>query len=199
MIRGSGLPAIFVDKDGTLIEDVPYNVRPDLIRLMPGALTSLQRLHRAGYGVVVISNQSGVARGFFPITALSAVEERLRVLLAEGDVPLAGFYYCPHFPGGRVAEYSRECFCRKPQPGLVLQAAREHRLDLTRSWFVGDILDDIEAGHRAGCRAILLDNGHETQWVAGEYRVPDHRTGTWLEVAELILAADRVAVGEGGR
>src|SRR5262245_36427310 len=94
--------AVFLDKDGTLIEDVPYNVDPGQIRLTPGAATGLRLLHERGFRLLIISNQSGVARGYFPEQALAAVEERLRELLAEVGVPLAGFYYCPHHPQGVV-------------------------------------------------------------------------------------------------
>src|SRR3954470_4364570 len=122
---GMGDSAVFLDKDGTLIEDVPYNVDPARIRLMPGAAGGLRALDAAGYRLIVVSNQSGVARGYFEEAALAAVEARLRELLAEAGVPLAGFYYCPHHPEGSVAAYAVECSCRKPQPGLLVRAARE--------------------------------------------------------------------------
>ena len=164
--------AIFLDKDGTLIEDVPYNVDPSRIRLTPGAAEALPALHAAGYELLVISNQSGVARGYFPEEALVPVEARLRDLLAQVGVPLRGFYYCPHHPKGVVSNYAGVCACRKPAPGLLLRAAEEHHLNLKQSWFVGDILDDVEAGRRAGCRTILLNNGNETEWRSGDERQP---------------------------
>src|SRR5947209_3403443 len=101
-----GNRAVFVDKDGTLIEDLPYNVDPGRIRLMAGAAEGLRRLHAAGYRLLVISNQSGVARGFFAEEALGPVRDRLRELLAEAGVPMAGFYYCPHHPDGTVPGYA---------------------------------------------------------------------------------------------
>ncbi|MCC6492071.1 MAG: HAD family hydrolase [Pirellulales bacterium] len=165
-------PAVFLDKDGTLVDDVPYNVEPARIVLAPGA-AALARLVDAGFLLVVVSNQSGVARGYFSETALPAVEQRLRRLLGEFGVPLAGFYYCPHLPAGRIARFSVECQCRKPKPGLLLTAARDLRIDLTRSWMIGDILDDVEAAHVAGCRAVLLLNGGETRWVTSGRRLPD--------------------------
>ncbi|RIK74712.1 MAG: HAD family hydrolase [Planctomycetota bacterium] len=165
-------PAVFLDKDGTLVNDVPYNVDPSQISLAPGA-AALPRLVEAGYRLVVVSNQSGVARGYFDEQALNGVEQRLRELLEDLGAPLAGFYYCPHLPTGRVAQFAVRCECRKPQPGLLLRAAKELSLDLRRSWMIGDILDDVEAAHLAGCRAILLLNGGETQWVVAARRAPD--------------------------
>jgi histidinol-phosphate phosphatase family protein len=183
------MKAVFLDKDGTLIEDVPYNVDPARIRLTPGAAEGLRALHAAGYRLFVISNQSGVARGYFPEAALAAVEARLRELLHEAGVPLAGFYYCPHHPEGVVADYAVACDCRKPAPGLIERAAREHGLDQARSWFVGDILDDVQAGRAAGCTTVLLDNGHETEWVLTPERQPHHKAADLAEATALIVSA----------
>jgi D-glycero-D-manno-heptose 1,7-bisphosphate phosphatase len=181
---------VFLDKDGTLVEDVPYNVDPALVRLAPGAGEGLRALSAAGYRLVVVSNQSGVARGYFPEAALATVEGRLRELLADCGVEPAGFYWCPHHPGGSVAAYAVACECRKPRPGLILRAARELGIDAGRSWMVGDILDDVEAGRRAGCRTVLLDNGHETEWLRSPERTPDVIAADLADAARLILAAD---------
>jgi histidinol-phosphate phosphatase family protein len=181
--------AVFLDKDGTLLEDVPYNVRPELMRLAPNSAEGLRRLHAANYRLVVISNQSGVARGFFEEAALGPVERRLREMLAEVGVPLAGFYYCPHHPEGSVAAYAVACACRKPAPGLIQRAACDLGLDLPASWFVGDILDDVEAGRRAGCRTVLLDNGHETEWVRSPLRIPEG-VAPDLNAAARLIAPD---------
>src|SRR5262245_58881112 len=180
--------AVFIDKDGTLVEDVPYNVDPERIRLMPGAGAGLRALHTAGYRLVIVSNQSGVARGYFPEEALAPVEQRLRELLNAEGVPLAGFYYCPHHPEGAVPAYAVVCNCRKPAPGLIVRAAQEQEIDLARSWFLGDILDDVEAGRAAGCRTILIENGHETEWVLTPPRQPHYRAADLTGAANLILA-----------
>jgi histidinol-phosphate phosphatase family protein len=163
--------AVFLDKDGTLVDDVPFNVDPERIRLVPGAMPGLCLLAQAGYELIVVSNQAGVARGLFTEAALVGVELRLRELLADIGVRLAGFYYCPHDPHGQVASYAVRCACRKPAPGLLLQAAAIHDIDLSRSWFIGDILDDVEAGNRAGCRTVLI-YGNETQWYWSRQRLP---------------------------
>ncbi len=187
--------AVFLDKDGTLIEDVPYNVDPQQIKLTSGAIEGLLLLQQAGYKLIVITNQSGVARGYFPESALVAVEERLRQLLATEGIYLADFYYCPHHPDGVVPEFSLACDCRKPAPGLLLRAAGEHNIDLRSSWFVGDILNDVEAGHCAGCKTILLDNGNETEWELSPIRTPDFIVTDLIEAAQVILSADGHLVG----
>jgi histidinol-phosphate phosphatase family protein len=189
--------AVFLDKDGTLVVDVPYNVELERIRLTDRALEGLQALHAAGYLLIVVSNQSGVARGLFQERALKAVEAKLRMLLEEAGVPLAGFYYCPHHLDGSVERYAVDCRCRKPAAGMIEQAAREHGIDLTRSWLVGDILHDIEAGRRAGCRTVLLDVGHETEWDLTPDRVPHHTADDLAEAARLILAAGTSSMAPG--
>jgi D-glycero-D-manno-heptose 1,7-bisphosphate phosphatase len=180
--------AIFLDKDGTLVEDVAMNVDPDRITMRAGAAEALGRLRDAGFRFAVVSNQSGVALGAFPEAALEPVKERLRTLLETAGLRLDGFYYCPHHPAGTVAEYSTECACRKPAPGLLLSAARALGANVEESWMVGDILDDVEAGRRAGCRTVLLDTGGETEWILTRVRTPDFIARTFGQVADHILA-----------
>ncbi len=180
-------PAIFLDKDGTLIRNVPYNVDPDKIELMPGA-ESLNALQAIGYKLVIITNQAGVAHGMFHEQALQAVHGRLESLMADLGLQLAGFYYCPHHPAAKLPNYRRQCTCRKPQPGLLQLAAEELSLDMTQSWFLGDILDDVEAGNRAGCRTVLVDVGSENQWHINADRLPDYRVHSLQAATETILA-----------
>lgn len=182
--------AVFLDKDGTLIEDVPYNVNPDLIRLTVGSQIGVRSLHQAGYKLIIISNQSGVARGYFPELALLAVETRLRHLLADIGVPLTGFYYCPHHLEGNIHPYNISCLCRKPEPGLIVSAAQDCKIDLTSSWFIGDILNDVEAGYRAGCQTVLIDNGNETEWVYSPQRIPDYIATDLAHASDLICSND---------
>ncbi len=166
------IKAIFLDKDGTLVDDIPYNVDPRRITLCCGAASALRLLARMDYRFYVVSNQDGIARGHFDETALDGVRDRLGDLLFREQLMLDGFYYCPHHPAGEVARYAVDCLCRKPMPGMLLQAAREHDIDLRASWMVGDILNDVEAGNRAGCRTVLVDSGNETEWRLGQHRLP---------------------------
>lgn len=179
--------AVFIDKDGTLVHDVPYNVDPDHIALRDDAGEALQRLSRAGYALVLVTNQAGVAKGLFPEERLPPVWATLNERLAAYGVAFDGIYYCPHHPLGNVPAYAIPCDCRKPRPGLLRRAAIEHGYDLARSWMIGDILDDVEAGHRAGCRAVLLDVGSETEWQPGPYRRPDYVATTLSDAANHIL------------
>ena len=176
----SAAGAIFLDKDGTLIDDLPYNVDPRRIRLAPGAAAGVRRLSRLGYRFLVVSNQPGVAQGRFDAAALEPVRRRLAQLLAEQGARLAGFYFCPHGP-------DEGCACRKPRAGMLTRAAAEHRVDLSASWMIGDILDDVEAGRRARCSTILVDCGNETEWRLDAARTPHH------VVHRLDSAADIVA------
>lgn len=184
--------AIFLDKDGTLVENVPYNVNPALIALTWHAGQGLQLLQQLGYALFVVTNQSGVAKGLFTEAALGPVEHRLAERLAQYGVHLDGFYYCPHSPDGAIGRYAVPCTCRKPMPGMLLRAACEHGIDLARSWMIGDILHDIEAGRRAGCRTVLIDNGNETEWKLSALRTP-HLTAPDLHAAATMIAqADAV-------
>jgi histidinol-phosphate phosphatase family protein len=182
------IPVVFLDNDGTLVENVPMNVDPRYITLTRGAREALRRLHLAGFRIAVVSNQPGVAQGLFDERALERVAVRVQDLLGAAGIPLGGFFYCPHHPQGRIAAFARPCECRKPAPGLVQHAAARLGADLARSWMVGDILDDVEAGRRAGCRTMLFDSGGETEWVVTADRRPDHVATSFAEVADRILA-----------
>ena len=182
------MKAIFLDKDGTLIDNVPYNVEPRRIRLSSGAGPALRLLARLDYRFFVVSNQAGIALGRFREDAMDAVSDRLADLLFRENLSLDGFYYCPHDPEGSVAPYAVACHCRKPLPGLLLKAAADHGIDLRASWMIGDILHDVEAGNRAGCRTILLDNGNETEWRLGPRRTPT-RMAPDLYAAAVLIAS----------
>jgi histidinol-phosphate phosphatase family protein len=166
-------PAVFLDKDGTVLCNVPYNVDPGKMQFAPGASAGLARLGQLGMPLIIISNQPGIGLGLFGPEDLVVMHRHLAAMFREVGATLAGFYYCPHHPQAAVARYAGVCACRKPAPGLLRLAAACHDVDLRRSWFIGDILDDVEAGRRAGCRTILLDNGNETEWRTGGWRTPE--------------------------
>ena len=153
-------PAVFLDRDGVLIEDVHYLKKPEQVQLTPGAGGAVARLNAAGLPVVVVTNQSGVARGYFPAGRVAEVHQRLDQLLAEEGARVDRYYFCPHHPEGTVPAFRVECDCRKPRPGLVLRAACDLGIDLGASYLVGDKLSDLEAGAAAGCRTLLVRTGH---------------------------------------
>lgn len=186
--------AIFLDKDGTLIKDVPYNVNPDLIVLSDDMITGLKALSHAGFLLIVISNQAGVALGHFEIDQLSAVEEKLNILLLAHGVKIDAYYYCPHHPEGIVEAYRQNCDCRKPAAGLLKQASNEMNISLAASWMIGDILNDVEAGNAAGCRTVLIDNGNETEWIGGPKRHPHFVAPTINAAASIILESYKNAI-----
>jgi D-glycero-D-manno-heptose 1,7-bisphosphate phosphatase len=188
--------AIFLDKDGTLVEDVPYNIDPARVRLSPGAGRALRIFQQHGYALFVASNQTGIARGFFREQDLLPVQARLRQLLAREGVRLTGFHYCPHHPDSAIAQYAIHCACRKPMPGLLCHIAHVHGIELQASWMIGDILDDVEAGRRAGCKTVLIDNGNETEWKRSAYRTPDLITPDLAGAARGIESVDRVAAAK---
>lgn len=190
-------PAIFLDKDGTLLVDVPYNVDPSKMAWASGAREGVALLARLGHPLIVISNQPGVALGRFDEAALGDVRRRLDTMFRLEGARLADFYYCPHHPAGTRAAYAVSCVCRKPMPGLLRLASTHHGIDLRASWFVGDILNDVEAGARAGCHTVLLDNGHENEWVRGRWRTPDHVAPDLFMAARLIAQKLRYAPARG--
>ena len=182
---------IFLDKDGTVLENVPYNVDPAQMRYAPRAEAALRRLGRLDVSLVMISNQPGIAHGYFDQADVAAVEERLGRMFTRCGAELQRLYFCPHHPDGKIREFACACLCRKPMPGLLRRAAVDHGIDVRRSWMVGDILDDVEAGRRAGCRTILIDNGNETEWYVdprnAHLRTPDHVVPD-LEIAARIIS-----------
>jgi len=184
--------AVFVDRDKTLMEDAGYISDPQAVKLLPGVELAIKSLHRAGYKVVVVTNQSGIARGMLTEEALEEVHAELRRQLGEKGVHLDGIYYCPYHPEGTVERYAKDSELRKPKPGMLLQAAEEMDIDLAGSWMVGDSGRDIEAGQRAGCRTIRVrvrrPAGEEHSEAAqGESVQADHTVRNLVDAARIIL------------
>ena len=183
--------ALFLDRDGTLVHPRHYPSRPEQLRLYVGMGPALRALQAAGLRLIVITNQAGIARGYLTETDLRRMHEHLTFELAQMRVRVDGIYHCPHHPDGVIAELAVRCKCRKPEPGMLLRAAAEHNLDLERSWFVGDILDDVEAGNRAGCRTILVDLGTE-RLPERQIRCPSYVARDTRHALNIIAACEQV-------
>lgn len=158
--RQSLSPAIFVDRDGTLIKEKHFLSDPDKVEFEDGAIAAIGRAREAGYKIVIISNQSGLARGLLSFEQVEAVNRRVLEELEQVNVPADGLYYCPHYRSGSVPELSADCACRKPASGMAEQAAAELNLDLKRSVVIGDKLDDYYLGVGLGCQSIMVRSGH---------------------------------------
>ena len=187
--------AIFIDKDGTLVPDIPYNVNPDLITLNEGVIEGLKLLKAQGFMFIMISNQSGVARGYFEEEALINVKNKIQALLEKDEIRFEDFYWSFNHPQGTIEKYAIECNFRKPKPGMILQAAEEHGINLKQSWMVGDILNDVEAGKKAGCQTVLIDNGNETEWVTNADRTPDYKAKNFFQAAAFIADVHSTDLG----
>lgn len=177
-----GQPAVFLDRDGTISEEIGHITDPSRFRLLPGAAAAVSRLNERGIPAILVTNQTGPARGLCGEDAIRAVHEEMRGQLAAEGARLDAVYYCPHLAGGIVPAYAVDCGCRKPRPGMLLRAAREHGLDLSRSYMVGDKPCDIGAARNAGCRSVLVLTGYgRRMW--GD-------PSLWREYAPGMVAAD---------
>jgi D-glycero-D-manno-heptose 1,7-bisphosphate phosphatase len=163
--------AVFLDRDGTLCEEVGYLNHISRLKMYPFAAAAIRRLNDAGWPVIVVTNQSGISRKIFPESLVTEVHDRITAELAAGSARVDGFYYCPH-------QRADQCDCRKPLPGLIQRAAREHSFDPQGSWIVGDRYGDLETGHAIGARTILVLTGYgrgDYQWHHAAWpRQPDH-------------------------
>jgi D-glycero-D-manno-heptose 1,7-bisphosphate phosphatase len=168
--------AVFLDRDGTICRDVPYCRDPDQIELMPGAAQAVRALNLMGFTVVLATNQSGIARGYFTSADLAKIHEKLQSELAGGSAHLDGIFYCPHHPGDN-------CPCRKPQPGLLIDAAIQLDIDLKASYMIGDSLVDVQAGKNAGCRSVLVHTvGLQVDGMLSDYSTVDLNDAVrWVE------------------
>jgi D-glycero-D-manno-heptose 1,7-bisphosphate phosphatase len=193
--------AVFLDRDGTLIEEVGYLDRPERVELFPWAVDAIRALNRAAFRVVVVSNQSGVARGFFDEATVDQVHARIADGLADGGARVDAYYYCPHHPDGKVAEYARPCECRKPGRALVDRAVHEFGVDPERSFTVGDRWLDVALARTIGARGILVRTGYG---LAEEARPPrglvaDAIVDNLIGAVGWILEATRRTSPGGGR
>jgi D-glycero-D-manno-heptose 1,7-bisphosphate phosphatase len=167
-------PALLLDRDGTLIAETGHRAGVAGLRLLPGVATALLQARRAGFLLILVTNQSGIARGLLSEADAAAVHAALQQRLARRGVALDGIYLCPHHPQAGEPPYRVDCSCRKPRPGLLLRAADEHGIDLGRSFMLGDQARDVQAGRAAGCRTVLLARRRS----AAASCAPDHVDST---------------------
>jgi len=155
-------PFVFINKPA-LISGPPFNVDPTRVRFAPGWTLGVERLSEAGFGLTLVSNESGIAFGYYDNHTLEILHRHVAARFAGRGLELSAFLYCPHHPDGTVSRYARTCDCHLPQPGLFIRAAAELEADLRRSWIIGSSADDLVAARNAGCRAIIVDSGHEPE------------------------------------
>lgn len=186
--------AIFLDRDGVLIEDIHLLTNPEDIRVLEGVPRALISIKEAGFKLIVASNQTVVARGLITEQDVYTINAELERILEQAGAPhLDGFYFCPHHPNATLPAYRVACECRKPQPGLLLRAAHEHNLNLDACFVVGDRITDVIAGARAGCRTVLVQTGKheapaiETVGPLDESVQPDHVCADLRAASEWIL------------
>lgn len=183
--------AIFMDRDNTLIEDPGYISSPDQVKLLPGVSKALIELRKMGYILIVVTNQSAVARGIVTEQVLEEIHEKMRSLLAHEGAYLDKIYYCPYHPDGVVPKYRRESDLRKPQPGMILRAADELDIDLDNSWMVGNSPRDITAGLSADCKTILIQSSANPTIRKPTDPVPDEKAVNIKEVVNIIKMHQR--------
>ena len=185
--------AVFLDRDNTLIEDPGYINSPTQIKLLSGAVESLVDLKKMGYKLVIITNQSAVARGIVTVEVLDQIHQKLIQLLAQKGAYIDKIYYCPYHPDGVIPEYRKESELRKPNPGMILNAAEEMDLDLSGSWMVGDSYRDVTAGKAAGCMTIMINSPATKSYKKPQDPVPDEHAVNIKEAVNIIKMYDRNA------
>jgi D-glycero-D-manno-heptose 1,7-bisphosphate phosphatase len=186
--------AIFLDRDGTINEEVGYLDREDKLKMIPAAFEAIRLINAQGIKAVVITNQAGIAKGLFTEKFVRRVNERIQRELIERGAFIDRFYFCPHHPVDGVAPYRQICECRKPEPGLLKQAAADLNIDLARSYMIGDRYRDIETMHRAGGKGVLVLTGYGQDFVqnagpdeANDKNKPEHIAADILEAVRWIL------------
>ncbi|MBA2341000.1 MAG: HAD family hydrolase [Pyrinomonadaceae bacterium] len=192
-------PAAFIDRDGTISEEVGYINHPSRFRVFPYAAEAVRIINDAGWLAILVTNQAGVARGYFTEDLITVVHDRLRNELEANGAHLDAIYYCPHHPSVGEAPFRATCDCRKPQPGLILRAARDFEIDLTRSWMIGDRYSDTELARNAKLKAAFVLSGYgRGEWEYGraswKYQ-PDMVADDLLEATRMIVARGEIKAG----
>ena len=185
-------PAVFVDRDGTINEQMGYINHLSRFRILPGVPQAVRMLNRHGFLVLVVTNQSGVARGYYPLDLVKTLHQLLITRIREKNGNIDGIFFCPHHPAGSVPEFSHNCDCRKPKTGLIEQACKSFEIDLPRSFLVGDMCTDMELARRAGVPGVLVKTGYGLGEI--QYILP-HKTAKPAHIAEDLLDAVRWMLG----
>jgi D-glycero-D-manno-heptose 1,7-bisphosphate phosphatase len=158
--------AFFIDRDGVIVVETDYLGHPDDVEIIPGVAEALKAIKAAGFLAIIVSNQSGVARGYYSESDVELVNHRIVEVLAEQGAVIDAFYHCPHHP-----KFSGDCDCRKPEPGMLLTAAEDHQIDPAKSYMIGDKISDVEAGRNAGCaESVLIKTGHGINEATGDLK-----------------------------
>lgn len=178
--------AIFLDRDDTIIEDTGYINSAEQVKLLPAAAQALVEMRKMGYKLIVVSNQSGIARGLLTEQALAQIHERLKQLLAEHNAYLDRIYYCPYLPDGAVGKYRKDSDWRKPKPGMFLAAAKEMKINIAESWMIGNAYIDVAAGKAAGCRTILIKSNIKPPVKKQDDPDPDFETINLREAVNVV-------------
>lgn len=179
--------AVFLDRDGTIIEDTGYISSPEQVKFLPGSIAAIKQLKDAGYKIIIISNQSGVARGLISEDMLQTIEKLIHRQILNGGAHVDSSYYCPHHPEHGSYPYRQACECRKPHTGLIKKAVKDHDIDLSRSIMVGDHATDIETARRAGIKSVFVMTGHGPEEKANLKSQPDHIAADITAAADWIL------------
>lgn len=182
-----GKAAVFIDRDGTINEEVGYLGDADELSLLPGAAEAIRRFNETGLEVIVVTNQAGVARGYFGEDSVRKVNGRLIRELADGGAHVRAIYYCPHHPDF-PSEECETCSCRKPNPGMLLLAAHDYDIDLSRSYMIGDTGKDVETGKNAGCKTILVLTGYGREEKDKLEAEPDYIAEDLMAAVDWILS-----------
>ncbi len=186
-------PVVFLDRDGTLNEEIGYIRQAEKLVLIEGAAEAIYRLNQAGIAAVLVTNQTGAARGYYPVSHIEALNQRLADLLQAQHASLDAMYYCPHYAQGTVAEFSIDCQCRKPEIGMVEMAYRDHPdLDRLRSFVIGDKATDVELARNCGAKAVLVQTGYGRKVLDGQYQwkvQPDYTAADICEAVDWIISS----------
>jgi len=180
--------AVFLDRDGTIVEDIGYLNSPEQIKFIPGSIEAIKMLNEAGYKVIVITNQAGVARGLVTEDMLQTIDKVMHKNILNGGGHLDALYYCPHHPEHGVYPYRQVCECRKPHTGLIKRAMRDQNLDLSKSFMIGDKASDVEAGKRAGTKTVLVLSGRGKESKKDLKEKPDHIANDLLDAVKWVLS-----------